>query len=1171
MMNWTPEQERAIHAEGCSLLISAAAGAGKTAVLTQRVARKLLDRENGCNPEELLVVTFTNAAATEMRIRIYEKIAAAAAEHPGDAFYTSLRARLENARICTIDSFCIRLVREHFHEAGMSPDFRLLDEGECKLLQKQTVFSVIEEMHAKKDAAFAELCALFEQGRDDEQLADCILRLHEYCIAYPFADVWLDSVLAYYNQDDPMQNEWGKTLIACLCDGLEYCVSLYERCLEDITGEADLEAKLDAFLRNEKQGFERILKAARTSWDAVSDALFEFHPDRFPTVTKPANPECKNIVKARRDYCKNELEKLRALIPATVQEHKEDLAVLAPAVGSLIQAVRLFSQRLRENKDTLNAYEFGDVTVAALGLLVKIEDGTVVRTPLAHELSASFKEILVDEYQDTNEAQDMLFRALSAKEENLFMVGDVKQSIYKFRLAMPELFLHKSETYPHYQAGSRTASKIILGWNFRSRKGVVDAVNFVFSHIMTKQAGEIEYTKDEELVFSAAYEENEAPDTEWHLLETNGASREDALRAEARYAGERIQQFLREQTPVRTKNGTRAAQFGDFCILLRTIKGTGDIYAEELEKLGIPVFCEKSGDFFENTEIRTVLSLLRIIDNPYLDIETAAVLYSPLYGFTSDEIAVLRVRDPYAPLYVCLQTAASDGDAKAARFMDDFAVLRDAASGFGVSALLREIYDRTGYRSVVCAMSGGELRARNLLVLSEYAASFDENNGSGLYGFLRYLDALHENGQKLSGASSVPSGGRFVRIMSIHKSKGLEFPFVFLADTAKPFNRQDSKKGMLISHKLGVGIKRQDRETLRRFDTVGYAAVRQSLTASANAEEMRLLYVAMTRAAEHLVMLTSVNKCEEKLAQAACFLTNEKQPSVYRMAQANCFADWLVPALLVHPSARALRDFYVAQDAAISPMLICCPTEEQHAQIAENEQMPQEANEQLVEQIAQRADHVYAFAQLDGVPVKRTASDLYAEKFNSDYFASSRPAFLCSDALTPAERGTAVHKFLQFCSFAPDAPDVRTQGEQLCRNGKLTEREMQALDYDKIQAFLCSDIAVRARNAQNLYREMQFTLAVPAGEFDATLDSRTSSETTVVIGKIDMVFEENGKAVIVDYKTDRVKDAALLVQRYAVQLQMYARATKELLSLPVEEAVLFSIHTGESVRVVLDV
>ncbi len=1168
-MKWTPEQNNAIVADGCSLLVSAAAGAGKTAVLTQRVVRKLTDRENGCLPEEMLIVTFTNAAATEMRMRIFEKVAKEAASHPGDPFFSSLRARLENAQICTIDSFCIRLVREHFHEAHISPDFRLMDDGECKLLQKRTVFSVIEELHGQKDPAFAHLCELFEQGRDDEQLADCILRLHEYCVAYPFADVWLDGVLAYYTENDPMQSAWGSLLMQHIKDGLQYCISLYERSLLAIVGEADLEAKLDSFLRNEKQAFEQVLKCCDDGWDSLSDALFHFHFDKFPTVSKPADPDCKNAVKARRDYCKKELEKLTSFCPANVAEHMEDMALLRPVVQALTDAVRLYSQRLKQEKDARNAYSFSDITVAALQLLVRFEDGEVVRTPLAAELANSYKEILVDEYQDTNEAQDMLFRALSRDEENLFMVGDVKQSIYKFRLAMPEIFLHKAEIFQAYD-GSRKPSKIILGRNFRSRKGVVEAVNFVFSRIMTKQAGEIAYTKEEELVFSADYPESEIPDAEWHLLETNGLSREQTLRAEARYLGRRILAFLEDGVTVRTKAGVRAAQFGDFCILLRTIKGAAEIYAEELSAIGVPASCEKSGDFFENAEIRTVLALLKIIDNPYRDIETVSVLYSSLYGFSSDEIAQIRATDKYAPFYSCLTEYAAQGNFKAFAFLADCEYLRDVAASGNVSTLLREIYDRTGYRSVVSAMTGGELRARNLLVLLEYASTFDENNGSGLYGFLRYLDELRENGQNLSGASTASAGSGFVRIMSIHKSKGLEFPFVFLADTAKPFNRQDRQKGLLISHNLGVGIRRQDRDTLRKFDTVGSAAVRLALEKSANAEEMRLLYVAMTRAAEHLIILTSINKADEKCKQAACFLTDRMLPSVYRMGEVNSFADWLLPVFLTHPSAKELRDFSVPQTAEWSPMLVCYTDTVFAEEKLQQFSAPAQPEETLLAQIRHRADYKYAFSVLDGVPVKRTASDLFAEKFNTDYFASSKPAFLCNDSLTPAEKGTAVHKFLQFCSLDEDAPSVEKQAQYLCRTGRLTQRECNAIDVEKVQAFITSDTAIRARNAQKLFREMQFTLFVPASEFAPALEEQNIDENTVVIGKIDMVFVEDGQAVIVDYKTDRVKNVEDLVPRYATQLRMYASATEELLGVQVKEAILFSIHTGQTVHVSLD-
>ncbi len=1165
-MKWTPEQQNAIEADGCSLLISAAAGSGKTAVLTERVARKLLDRENPCKPEELLVVTFTNAAAAEMRLRICNKIAQAAKDHPGDPFFAKLRARMDNARICTIDSFCIRLVREHFHEADIAPDFRLMDDGEGKLLQRKVIAQVLEQLHTEKDADFVQLCAMFEQGQSDDQLAECILQMHHYCSAYPFAEQWLDGVLDFYISSHPQDSIWGKILLDRLKTGLQYCISLYDRSLCDIFGADDLTEKYEEFLKTEKYGFELALQAANEGWNAAVAAMSRMNFATFPILRKPSDPVCKDAVKARRDYCKKEFAILAALLPADSEEHEEDLQVLRPVVRSLVQAVRLFSARLLEEKRELNTYDFSDITSFALGLLVRNENGIVTRTPLAEELCNEFKEILVDEYQDTNEAQDMLFRALSKDETNLFTVGDVKQSIYKFRLAMPELFLHKAETFVPYDGGAQ-GSKIILGNNFRSRKGVVDLVNFVFSRIMTKQAGEMDYTKDEELVFSADYKPIEGAESEWHLLETHGQSKDEALRAQARYAADRILEFIRNKTPVRTKTGSRPAAFGDFCILLRTVKKAADIFAAELQAKGIPVSYEKSGGFFETAEIRTALSFLRMLDDPYRDVDTLAVLYSPLYGFTSDEITNIRLCGMKQPLYACLQIAADRGNKKAADFLAACDTLRTIAVAGNTAGLLRELYDRTGFTSVVFASDGGEVRFRNLLVLLEYAADFDKNIGTGLFGFLRYIDGLIENGQKLDGAAGAASDCGFVRIMSIHKSKGLEFPFVILANTEKEFNRMDSRKPLLISHNAGIGIRRQDRDTLRRFDTVGSRAVRQMLDSGVNAEEMRLLYVAMTRAAEHLLILTSLNKAEEKLATEACFLTDTLQPSEYRLCKANSFADWLLPTLLTHPDAQSLRTFSVVREQGLSALKVCFADEEESVQKEQPVQEKALPQEELVSEIRSRADYVYPFAILDGVPVKRTASDLYSEKFNTDFFASSKPAFLCSEGLTPAERGTAVHKFLQYCSLEPHADSPQIQAERMCAAGLLSEREVSAIDFEKTAAFLQSETALRARNAQQLHREMQFTIAVGADEFVPELPDFARDENTVVIGKIDMLFVEDGQAVIVDYKTDRVKSPDALCERYAQQLRMYARAATEILGVPVKEAVLFSIHLGQTVNV----
>ncbi len=1170
---WTPDQKNAIEASGGSLLVSAAAGSGKTAVLVERVIRRICDSHNPCDADRLLIVTFTRAAAAEMKSRISEEINRRLRQNPGDANLIRQQFLLPNAKICTIDSFCSSLVRENFERLDISPDFTMIDDAQQTLLRKQVLDETLEEMYSNGGEGFALLASLLS-GRNDDELFEAINKLYDNSRAHPFPEKWLDGICEQYESDKPFSRTYfGSLVLGYVADAAEYCMHILSRMKSIVSVDPELEAKFEKCISSDEAQVSALLEAAKGGdWDAAYRICMGFVFERKGSVPKAykGSDIDDNLTDLRKTLKEKVIAKLPEIMCSNLGEVEDDRQFFLPCVRSLCEAVKRFSASFDELKREKNALDFADIELLALSLLVEEgENGEVRSTALANELSQSYEEILIDEYQDTNEAQDMLFTAISKPCGNLFRVGDVKQSIYRFRHAMPEIFIGIRNTCKDYDGESYPA-RINLGCNFRSRKGVTDAVNFVFTQIMSESAGEIDYDENERLVAAAQYSPASECETELHVLDLGDADEElSSTQHSARYVARLIEDMMKRGIKVRDKNGDRPLCYGDICVLMRTMKGKGTVFADEFRHRGIPSFTETPTDFFQATEISTMISLLRVIDNPRQDIPLLTVMLSPIYGFSPDDAVLLRTHSQGACLYARAVNLAKGGNAKYAALVDSLSRLRLISSTLCTDELIRRIYEETGYFAAVQAMPESAGRKSNLLLLLDYAGNYEAAGYIGLSGFIRFIDKLDSSKKTLDGTIAVSDSADVVRIMSIHKSKGLEFPVCILANCESQFNFTDSKGGMVVDALHGVGFRRRDPKTLAQYNTAYKSATQLSLKTSERAEQMRVLYVAMTRAKEKLILLNALKKPDLKLKQLAGQISpNSSRLTPFAVGLANSYSDWLLASFLRHADCGELRELAGVNNECViySDMRIKTVVARSCEDAEQTETTREEAaaDVQLLSKLRESLDYEYQYSALAGLLTKRTASDFESGTIDRDYFASSRPAFLSVGGLTPAQKGTAVHRFMQMCDFEKARTDFESEKQRLVSLGLLSQIQADAVNQKVTDAFFSSELYDRISRSDKVFREKQFMIQLPLAELYEDLDD-FADEKMLVQGVADCAFVENGKLVIADYKTDRTDNTEKLRSKYAGQLRVYARALSECTGLEVSQVLLWSFYLGHEI------
>ena len=1164
-ISWTPDQEAAIltNAEpyggaGGSVTVSAAAGSGKTAVLTERIVRMLTRPEDPVLPEELLVVTFTRAAAAEMRVRIGRKLTDYMAAHRDRTDLEDVRLRLSDADICTIDSFCIKLVRENYREAGIRSDFGLLDPGETEILKGAALDEAIADL-AENDGETYRLLNSLMPSFEDSRLQEMILELYNNTSARPDPDAWLEEILRMYTEGTGSgiwRSEIRGYIRAC-CDDAR---GLINSAIELARTDPELYDVYSDSLDEDIGIIDSVAAACGADWDDLYASVNDIKFPRFKTGPKKFRDDpVRNDIKKLRDSAKDIMTKQCVrYMPATDAEDAEDIQAMTPVIRALTELTALFSRDLRSLMDERGRYDFNTVMHLAISLLGTDFTNTPAgsgysRTPLAERLSEQYREILIDEYQDTNAAQDILFRLLSRDEKNLFVVGDVKQSIYRFRMAMPEIFLEKL----------RSDRVITLGTNFRSRKGILDFTNTIFRNIMNRYVGEMEYTDAEALRFGGGYPEDGQPCAEIHILE-NDFENDDKLIAEARYTAGVIKKMIADGVTVGTGDSERRCTPRDFCILLRYPGGRIDLWAQTLKECGLGCSAEKTKSLFDTTEIRTLLSLLKAVNNPSDDVAVLSTLTSPIYAFSPDELAAVRLNAPDRTLYGALKAAAETGDERSALVIRDLEEFRRICAVNTLDASLRLLLNRTDLMTLSSAGADPASRQANLIAMTELSRSFAQSGRGELSAFIRFIDSAIRKGAGIAAASEVSPESDVVKIYSIHKSKGLEFPFVIIAGSTGGYNKTDSSSNMIITPVTGIGLRRTEPEKLKRYPTVAHCASALAAARSSMSEELRVLYVAMTRARERLLIIGSVEDlC--KFTSGSNVWSDLTPAAVMRSGN---ILDLTLKGIYPEtgglrltdtdpPDVRAVRNWDLvkiisahAEDA----------DEDGLAAIAEPA-----ADPELLNLIAQKVDYVYPYVYPEGAMPKTKASQFEDARFSEKHFAESVPGFMTRNGMTAAEAGSANHLFLEKCDLA--AVSAAAELDRMLKNGDISERAAKALRLDELDAFLKSGTAERIRNADRVIREKEFRAQIPLGELYPDAEDAVRGDRILLIGKADLVFIEDGQAVILDYKTDRHKTDEDFRTAYSGQLRAYSLAMAQVLDMPVKETLIFALDGTREINI----
>ncbi len=1171
---WTENQLKAVEARGMQVLVSAAAGSGKTTVLTERVKNILTDVDNPCSVSELLVVTFTRAAATEMCDRIYESLKEATSTATDKSDYLRRQMiMLPTADICTIDSFCFKIVKENFSLADVGVDFRLLDEKEATEIMSMALDEVIDKLYEENDEAFNALTKMFLNERDDKLLGEVIKTLYNYSRSYPSPKNWLDKITDSFNSEKtPNETVWADSIYKFLSLFSDFHYSRLMRCVALMEESGGFSPD---YLRRFSVSADNVLalktNVENKNWDGIVDVIRTGIVAKFPARNYKVDEDLKKLTQDVFSEFEDDVESLEKRALPTIEEHKTDSERLYPIVKKLSNAVEMLSVALNGYKKELNAYTFDDVLHKCIDLLVVFDGDNWRLTPLGMNLRKKYKEILIDEYQDTNEAQNIIFEALSDDCKNLYCVGDVKQSIYRFRLASPELFMNLRDGLSEY-TGEKQPSQITLDRNFRSRKGIDEAVNYVFSTLMSRAVGEIDYTDREKLTFGADYyPEKATPDTEIICIDAESMKSAEATIAEADAVAEYIKRIINSKVLITTKNGQRPVRSSDFCILLRSVKNKIKVFVDALKKQGISSSAILDGDTSDCKEIQLLISLIKVINNPLIDIPLIAVLMSPIFGFTADELAEIRMVERHADLFACLQRYA-EKSSKARYFINKFNLYRNISSSLPIGEFVKFLVDDTGIIDLYLSTVDGEMRRANIRGFMKFANDYSQNGRIGLGAFIRYLDNAVEN----ETLRSYGDFGAFegVQIMSIHKSKGLEFPYVIVADCSKGFNRQDSYKSLNLSRETGIGLRIRDDELFTRYHTLSSAATEKSILFGDASEELRVLYVAMTRAKEHLTFVCSITgKSIAKSVRLNNTLSISKEGKLhpYAVYKSSSMCEWLLTCFASHNDCAVIRDLCSLDSSVIRENEFSVDTSfvdafgETEEIIEADVEEPAPVDRELLERLEERTAYKYAF-DCSGILAKVTASSVENQKIPGNYFAKRKPAFL-DTTFTGADRGTAIHKFLELCDFKTAVVDLEAEKRRLISNGSMTEKELEVLDSKAIDAFFSDDVGRRLLSSEKVLKEYEFAFFENAGEIYDEISAHAFNEEIVIQGKLDCAFIEDGEAILVDYKSDNISDESVFKEIYSPQLEIYSKALLECEGLKVKEKYIFSFKLKKFIKI----
>lgn len=1158
----TPSQKLAIEDRGGELLVSAAAGSGKTRVLTERLMRWITEGDAPRSIDNFLIITFSTAAAAELRSRISEELSARAAADPGSKRLRRESALVRRAQIGTIHSFCSALLREYAGRAGIAPDFAIADEDRARELRRLSLETVLEAAYAEAEPGFIQLADTVGAGTDDRRLESLVLELHGKLQSHARPGNWAarQSELFETGAEDAADTPWGRELLESAADELLWWAGEFDELVRSLAGFEKMGKAYVPSFSETASSLRGAAKRAAEGWDALREAL----PIAFPRLGSlrggGEDPELAERAKARREACKKAAKRLEKGFTLPSAQLLRDMRATAPAMRALLKLVGDFDAEYTRRKRRRSLLDFADLEHLAARLLTE-PDGSPTET--AREVSRRYAEVMVDEYQDVSLVQDMIIRAVSDSGRRLFMVGDVKQSIYRFRLADPTIFLKKYESYADAPQPEGVPRRVFLRESFRSRGEVVDAVNAVFGCLMSKGLGEMEYDERARLRAGLEYP-GVVPVPELVAVPLPGADedeeRPDKIEVEAAYAARMMRRLVETGAKISEGGALRPLGYGDIAVLLRSVNVSGPVWRRVLAREGVPVEAGQSGGFFEAPEVAVIISLLAIIDNPRQDVALISVLRSELFGFTNDELTEIRLMSGEGDFYAALSARAEVSE-KARAFLDTLDRLRDFARDSELATLIWEIYESLGCMALCSAMRDGEGRRARLLRLFELARSFETTGWRGLRRFLDWLRSMRERGEE--PAFPDEDGGGAVRIMSIHRSKGLEFPVVFIGDTARQFNRSDLRGSVLVHPELGLGPKFTDAARGIEYPTLARRAVANRLERELLSEELRLLYVAMTRARERLFITCAMadpQKTMDKLAPAA-----QEHIPAQALLPMRSMAEWLICAAL-GTGGRALT-LSIGGDEEGAPRRVT-PAAQPEPERTGEEASPVDFDALL----AWRYPHSGA----ETLPSKLTATELKslaepdaesAELLPRAARTFRRPDIaLAARRLTAAERGTATHLALRYLELgALTTPEAAREAvDRLAAAGKLSAREAAAVDAAGLCRFALSPLGRRIAAAPRVLREFPFALLCPAERFFPGAEG----EELLLQGVVDCCLIEPDGAVIVDYKTDRIAPEAApeRAKRYAAQLETYAWAVSRITGLAVKAKIVYFLQPGEAVE-----
>ncbi|BFK79873.1 helicase-exonuclease AddAB subunit AddA [Clostridium baratii] len=1231
---WTKEQLKAIDTRRCNLLVAAAAGSGKTAVLVERIIKIVTDEKNPVDIDKLLVVTFTSAAAAEMRERIAAAITKALERNPSSKSLQRQLTLLSRANITTMHSFCLDVIKNNFHTIDLDPAFRIGDETEGTLLKNEILDEMFEDYYEKDDMEFFNLVEAYSGSKDDEKLKEMVLDLYRFSMSGPWPEKWLIEKAEEFNissLEELDKTVWVEVLKNDINMEVDSFINLYYKAIEMINDTEGIEEYLDTF-NDELSRIISLKESLNLGLSEIYDKLFKISFGRLKSIrkNKVSDVDAQNLVKSIRDEVKKKICKLQDdIFMLSPTEMLEGINLTYPFMKKLSEITLEFSKRFSERKKEKNMLDFNDLEHLCLRILIdKTEDGDTIPSKVSENFRELFDEVLVDEYQDSNNVQEAIINLVSRKNTdnpNVFMVGDVKQSIYRFRQAKPELFLEKYNTYSRNDEGK---NKVIqLYKNFRSREEVINAVNYIFKEVMSLNVGELEYTEDEALNLGANFKElNEegaykGGEVELHILDKNITSENededeediDSINLEARVVARRINELMSQANEEKFRvldketGEYRPLKYKDIVILLRATKNWSEIFLDELGLSGIPVYADTGSGYFESIEIRTIMSLLKIIDNPLQDVPMIAVLKAPFARFNAEELADIRMIDKSKYFYEnILEIVNGDIEVseelkkKCSIFIENLNKWRNKSVYTPIDEFIWYLYMDTSYYGYVGAMPNGVLRQANLKILFQRAKQYEETSFKGLFNFMNFINKLRKSSGDMGSAKILGENEDVVRIMSIHKSKGLEFPVVFLAGAGKQFNLMDLNNRILHHDDLGFGPDYIDLEKRISYSTLPKEAIKKKIRLETLSEEMRILYVAFTRAKEKLIITGAtrdIDKTVEKWVQAASVEKSKISPA--EVLKGKSYLDWIGMALCQHKDGEPLRERIgvssgIAKDDLStwkvnlwdSNNLFVEKNLEAVDEISIDEELFINSRAETVDkEIARRLGYEYKYLDSTIIKSNISVSDLKKAGYepSDEYRGESlfkekpvlKPRFLQEKkGLSAAERGTAMHFVMQKIDYdrVDSLENIKIQLEEMLQNELLTKDEFKAINPYKIYNFFKCDLGKNILKVYNeggiIHRELPFFTRISASKVKEDISKESYSEEVRLQGVIDLFFELDGEIILVDYKTDYVEDniEEEMNRRYKIQLDYYSDAIKKITGKVVNKRYLYLFYIDKAIE-----